>query len=577
MVELSLAIIGCGLTGTAAFCRFTRILQEKAARSNFSFSEIRIAIVEKQAFFGPGFPYSDAFVMPCHMINSCAEEMGIKSDDSFDFKEWAEAEYDRLARHDTAFPKFDELKADSCTYYPRAVMGAYLRTRFREAVEVARELGCDVVLYSRCEALDAAEKGGKVRLLVKELEVGKTFFLEADRVLLATGHWFAENKDSRFFPSPWPSRALLDSVPHGAKVALLGTSLSAIDAVMTLTSEGVFYRDPSGKLQYSGIYPMRQIALCSRSGILPKVRGKMGAYQNSFLTKGNIRALFEGRSKQPVLEELFRLLCSDLEAAYGYAGAWIQTTESYLCPADILEQDLTRAIEGDGPHGELLWQTVLHQSFSMAREVYLHLSAEDKMRFEKQYSTFFFAYAAPMPPLIAEKLLLLMKSGTVQVIKLGKDYRLLKSDAGKGYEVHYKGPHGERVTGCYDYLVDARGQSRSFGTNPSELARNLLRSGTVQVERLLTRPRGSGESAREMNLSDSGGLWIDPETHQVLRRKPDGSIGQSRCIYAAGIMTRGQILDASTARGCVSSAARVAYQWGELLERLVGAGKGFKA
>ena len=565
MVELTFAIIGCGLTGTAALCRLIRMLQEKAALPNFSFPRIRIAAVEKQGLLGPGFPYSDAFVMPCHITNTCSEEMGIQIDDPRDFKKWAEAEYDRPARQCTAFPKAEELKDGPCTYYPRVVMGEYLRARFKGAVKAAQELGCDVVLHSRCEALDASEKGGKVRLLLKKLESEKTFHLEADRLLLATGHWFPEGKDTRFFPSPWPSRELLDRVPRGAKVALLGTSLSAIDAVMTLTSEGVFYRDPSCELQYSGIYPMRQIALCSRSGILPKVRGKMGEYRNRFLTPMNLRALFEDRSEQPVLEELFRLLSHDLEAAYGHAVPWTRVIKPSLPAVNILEQDLMRAKEGDGLHGELLWQTVLHQSFSMAREVYLHLSAEEKLRFEKQYSTLFFAHAAPMPPLIAEKLLTLMKSGIVQVIKLGEDYRILKSDAGKGYEIIYQGPLGENRRECYDYLVDGRGQSRSFTTNPSELAINLLRSGTVQVERLKTLPSGSGETPRDINLSDSGGLWIDPETHQALRTKADGSTEKSPCIYAAGIMTRGQILNASTARGCISSAARVAEQWTGLL------------
>jgi uncharacterized NAD(P)/FAD-binding protein YdhS len=569
MVELTFAIVGCGLTGTAAFCRLIRILQEKAARPNFSFPRICIAVVEKQGFFGPGFPYSDAFVMPCHMTNTCSEEMGIQSDDPRDFKEWAETEYKRLARQCEAFPKAEELKAGPCTYYPRVVMGEYLRARFKSAVKAAQELGCDVVLHSRCEALDASEKGGKVRLLLKKLESEKTFYFEADRLLLATGHWFAKRKDTRFFPSPWPSRELLDLIPPGARVAVLGTSLSAIDAVMTLISEGAFCRDPSGTLQYKGIHPAREIVLCSRSGILPKVRGKMGEYRNRFLTQRNLRALFEDRSEQPVLEALFRLLSLDLEAAYEYAEPWAQAIKPSLPAVNILEQDLKRARDGDGSHGELLWQTVLHQSFSTAREVYLHLSAEEKMRFEKQYSTLFFAYAAPMPPLIAEKLLALMKSGIVQVIKLGKDYRILKSDVGKGYEIIYQGPLGENRRECYDYLVDARGQSRSFSTNPSELARNLLRSGTVQVERLTMQRKDDQAGPRQTetgeSLYDSGSLWIDPESHQVLRRKTDGGIKQSPCIYAAGVMTRGQILDASTARGCILSAARVAGQWTEFL------------
>lgn len=569
-MELTFAIVGCGLTGTSTFCQFIRSLQEKAGRRHLAYTGIRIAVVEKQRFFGPGFPYSDEFVMACHMTNTCAEEMGIKPDNPRDFKEWVESKSGRPASRCTAFPGADEFEAVSCTYYPRAVMGEYLRSRFMESVETARELGCEVSLYPRCEVLDAAEKREKLALRIKDLEGGRTFFLEADRVLLATGHWFNPSKDTRSFSSPWPARVLLEGIPRGASVAVLGSSLSAIDAVLTLTSEGEFFRSPSGELHYRCPSQTRKIALCSRRGILPKVRGKMGGYKNQFLTQGNIQHLLKNRGEEPALDGLFRLLRLDLEAVYGHPIPWSEVINPSLPPMETLERDLKKAEEGDGPQGDLLWQTVLHQSFFMAREVYLHLPAYEKMRFEKKYGTIFFSYAAPMPPVVAAKLLVLMKSGTVQLIKLGETYTLRKDPSGMGYEILSRAQQGETRRNCYDYLVDARGQELSFVKNPSELAGNLLRSGVVRIERLpiQTRsgPPGDMAALDKENIYDSGSLWIHPETHQVLRVKADGSTTPSRCLYAAGIMTRGQILDASTARGCILSASRVASQWANLVD-----------
>lgn len=527
-------------------------------------------MVEKQGFFGPGFPYSDEFVMPCHMTNTCAEEMGIEPDDPRDFKEWVESESGRPASGCKAFPGADEFKAESCTYYPRAVMGDYLRARFMESVETARGLGCSVFLYSHCEVLEASEKGEKLTLRIKELAGGGIFFLEADRVLLATGHWFNPSSDARCFSSPWPARALLEGIPQGARVAVLGSSLSAVDAVLTLTSEGEFFRAPSGELAYRCPSPPRTVALCSRKGILPKVRGKMGHYKNRFLTQGNVERLLKTCVEEPALEGLFRLLRLDLEAVYGHPIPCSEIMSPALPPIENLERDLKKAEEGDGPQGELLWQTVLHQSFFMAREVYLHLPADDKMRFEKQHSTLFFSYAAPIPPVVAEKLLALLKSGTVQISKLGEAYSILKDAAGMGYEILFRGQQGETRRDGYDYLVDARGQERSFAKNPSELAGNSLRSGLVHLERLRlgTRnaPRRAGEIEKGETVYHSGSLWIDPETQRVLRMKAAGSMTPSRCLYAAGIMTRGQILDASTARGCTWSASKVASQWARLLE-----------
>lgn len=174
-MELTFAIIGCGLTGTSTFCQFIRNLREKADGRHLAYAGIRIAVVEKENFFGPGFPFSDEFVMACHMTNTYAEEMGIEPDDPRGFKEWAESEYGRPASRYKAFPKTDELQAASCTYYPRAVMGEYLRARFMESVETARGLGCRVSLYPRCEVVEAAEKGERLNLRIKELEGGGIF------------------------------------------------------------------------------------------------------------------------------------------------------------------------------------------------------------------------------------------------------------------------------------------------------------------------------------------------------------------------------------------------------------------
>jgi uncharacterized NAD(P)/FAD-binding protein YdhS len=477
-------------------------------------------VIEKQGSFGPGFPHNDQFVMPCHMSNTCAEDMSILSEVPRDFQDWVEAESARLAPRFNAFFENRVPWGERCTFYPRVVLGEYLKARFAESMQAAQGLGCEMILYPRCEALDAAEDGEKVTLLIKEIVGGKTFSLVADRVLIATGHWFKKSNDAGWFASPWPARALLAGIPEGASVAVLGSSLSALDSVLTLTSEDEFYRAPSGELVYRCPSPPRKITLCSRKGILPKVRGKLGDYKNRFLTQGNVQHLLKGCGGEPALEGLFRLLRLDLEAVYGHPMLWAEVMNPSLSPIETLERDLKQAKGGDGPQGELIWQTVLHQSFSMARKIYQHLSAGDKQRFERQYSTLFFCYAAPMAPLVAEKLLALMKSGTVQVVKLTKSYSLQRDASGRGYMILYGEPHGGMRKDHYAYVVDARGQERSFANAPSELTINLRRSGTVQVEGLTQcrrdEPVGPMDTAGGEKLCDSGSLWIDPESHQVL-------------------------------------------------------------
>jgi hypothetical protein len=104
---------------------------------------------------------------------------------------------------------------------------------------------------------------------------------------------------------------------------------------------------------------------------------------------------------------------------------------------------LEDARHGDGPDGELVWQTVLHQSFDMVREIYLRLSLEDRERFDKTYTSAFFTHAATQPAINAEKMLALMKSGLVEVIKLGRNYQFVKNDTKDVWEFIYQDSNGE--------------------------------------------------------------------------------------------------------------------------------------
>ena len=265
------------------------------------------------------------------------------------------------------------------------------------------------------------------------------------------------------------------------------------------------------------------------------------------------------------LEAAFNWLNLELEAAYGRPIDWERIANPTATPADLLQRYLKDAIHGDGPDGELIWQTVLYQSFDMARDMYLNLALDERKRFDRDYTTIFFTYAAAQPPINAEKLLALMKSGIVDVFKLGKDYRFIRDDANNCFKFIYTDLQGKLQTDAYRYVVNARGQEKSLETNPSALVRNLLKAGTVQIEEFrledqiaVSNKQTAVDPKNEFNSYKTGSIWIDPKTHRIRRIGPDGKITTSNAIYAVGAMTRGQIIDASMARGIVLSTNRIA-------------------
>ena len=567
-MRFDFAIIGGGLTATAMLCQLVNKAARQAQKRQLDPSNIRIQIYEKQDILGPGFPHNDRFVLPFHIANMCASDMGILYGEPGDFQDWVIENLDRLR---SRFSWFGDASAGAdaaggkCNHYPRAVMGDYLKTRFQEAIQLARELGLAVNLYPGTEVVDLRLNEGKVSLKIKTLRSADVFSSDADRVLLATGHWFANDDQNGYFTSPWPANKLPSSIPNGEKIAVIGTSLSAIETLLTLTSEGEFNRSRTGELVYAPPENSRTFCLYSRRGLIPKVRGKMGTRRNKFLNRKNLdRLLSENRAKL-TLNAIFKLLNSELEDAYGQVIDWKEIINPTGNPPDILQKYLDDAINGDGPHGEIIWQTVLHQSFDMVQDIYLNLTIEDRRRFDENFTSVFFTHAATQPSINAEKLLALMRAGIVEVVKLGENYRLARDEAADSYEFTYRDTRGNLKRDAYRYVINARGQEKSLETNPSTLAGNLLKSGTVLIEevRPVDKSANSGhkfipEPQSAVTSYKTGSIWIDPATHRIMQMGPEKKITKSNVIYAVGAMTRGQIIDASMVRGIVQATSRIA-------------------
>ena len=558
-------------------CQLVDRVEKEIHKGSIDPSGIEIQIYEKQDVFGPGFPHSDKFVLPFHITNMCASDMGILDGKPKDFHEWVLDNSESLKIRFSWFRDFSSSSKDSpeeCHHYPRAIMGEYLKSRFQEALQFARQVGLSVRLYPNSEVIDMQQNGGPIGLRVKNVNSESFVARKADRVLLATGHWFAKTDQDRYFTSPWPAKKLLSSIPKGAKVAVIGTSLSAIETLLTLTSEGRFIRSHGGELVYEPAENSRKLYLYSRRGLLPKVRGTMGKYRNAFLNRENLDHLISITHGNLTLEAVFQMLNSELEEAYGREINWAEIINPTAKPADLMQEYLDAAVNGDGPYGELMWQTILNQSIDMVKDIYLNLKVGDRKRFDKNYTSVFFSHAASQPSINAEKMLALMKAGLVEVIKLGKDYRLIRNETDDVFEFIYTDNRGSLKRDAYRYVVNARGQEKSLETNPSTLARNLIKSGIVQITEISS-IRQSNDSHNDLGQAQlhtgdtykTGSIWIDPATHRIIELGPENKIKASNAIYAVGAMTRGQIINASMVNGIVQATSRIADDLLNFLKR----------
>ena len=556
------AIVGGGLTATSMLCQFVEKAAILVSAGKLDPSVILLSIFEKTDEFGPGFPHNPKYLLPFHITNMCAADMGVYADRPGDFQAWIDRNLDRLRFRFDDFPAdvFESAHAyGPCNHYPRAFMGAYLQARFHQAVKAARRLGIAVKLYPHHEITDVRMVGGMARMNINRPYSGGRVEIFADAVLLATGHWFPDSRQKNYFDSPWPAKKLLQSIPPGAELAVIGTSLSAIETVLTLTSDGRFVSDSSGRLSYIPSSTPRRITLYSRSGLLPKVRGKVGAYVNKFINPLTIEKFRSQNNGRISLSATFELLNSELEMIYGRPFDWVNVLEQAGQPVDELNHYLKEAEIGDGPQGEVLWQTVLQKTFPYIREWYLRLTDQDRKRFDRDYTSTFFTHAATQPRINAAKLLALLKAGLVNIVRLGKRYRFYREDDQDRYCFDYTDRHGNKRVDNYRYVVNARGQPKSLTTDTSALARHL--SASISAQRIkdsadrpadLQRRRAIEDRYPALDKGRYATIRIDPQTHRVVL--PD--FGST--VYAVGAMTRSQIIDTSMAHAISCSTATVA-------------------
>ena len=319
------AIIGGGLTATSMLCQLVDKLRQIGGEGQGPPFELSIVVFEKKDVFGPGLPHSDRYVLPFHITNMCAKDMSVRLVEPGDFQDWVQDNCDALQ---TLYPDLrtafacPDCHPRQCRHYPRAVMGEYLKARFEEAVQATRNLGVPVELKPNTEVTDLCELGGRIRLTTQRASTESPEAFDVDGVLLATGHWFKKPENRYFFTSPWPASKLLAGIPEGETVGVIGTSLSAIEVALTLTSDGRFVRQASGELIFRPQTHPRKIVLYSRQGLLPRVRGKSGRRSNHHLSCDGIRRLIAANPKRLTLPVVFELLDRELTAAYHSRFDW---------------------------------------------------------------------------------------------------------------------------------------------------------------------------------------------------------------------------------------------------------------
>ena len=393
-------IIGGGFSGVALAAEFLR----RRVR-------LGVTIVESGDRLGRGVAYGTQ--VSSHLLNTRANQMSLHADDPDHFVRWSRRR--GLAAHGPEF-------------LPRREYGEYLEASLRELC--GAESPTQLTVHMQAGALDVIPQGQRFEI---RLEGGRT--LLADAAVIATGHPAPADPLGRSLPEDtWrylrdPSRREgYDAIRSTDRVLLIGTGLTAVDAVLTLEQAG--HRGPIHAVSRHGLLPRRHRA---RSESLP----------------ADLQA------------ELFAGLVSN--------GVRAITATVRRVAAKAEE----RGVGG--------WQAVVDALRPVTPRIWSELCGSDRGRFMRWLRPFWDVHRHRLPPVLAGRLAALQASGRLQV----RAARLRGAeDEGDAIAVDSWVPAtAQRVRERYHWVMNCTGSS--FATEAVRpLERRLLERGLLLADPL---------------------------------------------------------------------------------------------
>ncbi|MET0675469.1 MAG: FAD/NAD(P)-binding protein [Bradyrhizobium sp.] len=403
-------------------------------------------------------------------------------------------------------------------FYPRVVLGEFLQSQFQQLLAKGLAKGHTIEVKPRHRVVD-------IRLLVDDIQLtvhmpdderkDYTF----DHVVMATGHNWPDTTEIKpgYFMSPWPARSLKLIKP--SKIGILGTSLSAIDALITVsTAHGAFFLDSAGLLQYQGAAGTEDFhaTMMSRKGLLPEADFycEYPYAPLQFCTEQAVDALIE-RGSVNLLDSVFELFkqeivaCDpDYAARIGLALLSIETiAPAYFAAREAADpfvwaaSNLAEAEQNKINRYTVRWRYAILCMHEVIARAIPYLDENDLGRFHKRFKTIFVDDYATVPHQSIQRLLALRRAGKLAIIKLGNDYEICTEGIRRGAVVRYAGN-----TATFDAFIDATGQTSMSARDmpfPSLIEQGVIKPAAT--------PEGSPviTSESEEAFTRTGGVDLD--------------------------------------------------------------------
>lgn len=348
---------------------------------------------------------------------------------------------------------------DDRAFFPRVVLGAWLDDQFGQLCASSK---VPVTVHPLSEVLDVVALPDGCRLDWRSPD-GAIAQDKFDRVIIASGYGAIGVADTHSEQRTGKSAATLASTSNTARLGVLGSSLSGIDAVVAIAMARGDFVEEANSLRYIAQVPW-QAVMMSRNGLLPEADfwfpHPLPELQD--FTAETAAACMRGEDGD--LDRLFENFVSvlaeqapDWSASIGLREATADDfAERYFAHRranDVwayARENLADVKAWSQNHQTPVWRIVILKAHEIFATAISSLTPHDLSRLHRGLKRVFTDNYAAVPHLSIERVLALHEAGVLDVIALGNDYEI--KPANSTWLVH-----SHKWSGRFDELIDARG------------------------------------------------------------------------------------------------------------------------
>ena len=407
----------------------------------------QIVVFEPLPEIGPGEPYGPD--LATNLLNIPAGRMSAFAENRGHFLEWVRAQGDRL------LAKYGVKHLDAETFLPRPMFGEYLQFVWGSLLEQAAAMGIQVkCVHERVTRIEREAVSGVAILHTATDAVSAHNLVLCNGNLASTAYAELQGLPG-YFHSPYPVSALVTRIPEEAAVLVIGSSLSAVDAIVGLREAG-----------HAG-----QITAVSRNGRLPSVRSVVVPDQPiTSPTVEELAACVHDPAVGLTLEDLFGLLSERVLAA----GGALDVKEFLGLNAELrvsLDHEIRAASEDSR-----VWQGVAISLNEVVEHAWNMMPDAERQRLYKIWRPIWMNRRATFPLVNAIKIRRYLEAANFDILEAGEGLQITAA-AGGGFDVRIQARGNHESALAVDYVVNATGMSTDVTRATDGLVVALLESG----------------------------------------------------------------------------------------------------